>query len=82
MICTGELSDLSAPFSSTMPARDDLAARVAAKGIGDGTRVVLYARQNTPWAMRVWWMLRAIGFDDAALVAFLLQRQRSAAGQS
>ncbi len=64
----GELSDTASPFNFTMPAPEDLAARVAARGIGDGTRVVLYARKNMQWATRVWWMLRAIGFDDAAIL--------------
>jgi len=64
----GDLSDTSSRFHFTMPAADDLAARLAAKGIGAGTRVVLYARKGTQWATRVWWMLRAIGFDDAAVL--------------
>ncbi|MBK1657735.1 sulfurtransferase [Paracraurococcus ruber] len=64
----GELSDTASPFAFTMPAPDDLAARCAAKGIGAGTRVVLYARKSPQWATRVWWMLRAIGFDDAAVL--------------
>ncbi|MBW6397635.1 sulfurtransferase [Roseomonas sp. HJA6] len=64
----GELSDRSSPFNFTMPAPDDLAARLAAKGIGDGHRVVLYSRKTMQWATRVWWMLRAIGFDDAAVL--------------
>lgn len=64
----GELSDRASPLNFTMPALDDLAARFAAKGIGAGTRVVLYARKNPQWATRVWWMLRAIGFDDAAIL--------------
>ncbi|WP_424811276.1 sulfurtransferase [Roseococcus sp. YIM B11640] len=64
----GELSDTSSPFNFTMPAPEDLAARVAAKGIGEGVRVVLYARKNMQWATRVWWMLRAIGFDNAAIL--------------
>ena len=64
----GELSDGSSPFSFTMPPLDDLAARFAAKGIGAGTRVILYARGNPQWATRVWWMLRAVGFDDAAIL--------------
>ena len=64
----GELSDSSARFNFTMPALDDLAARFAAKGVGDGTRAVLYARGNMQWATRVWWMLRAVGFDDAAVL--------------
>lgn len=64
----GELSDNSSPFNFTMPAPDDLAARFAAKGIGAGTRAVLYARGSMQWATRVWWMLRAVGFDDAAVL--------------
>ena len=64
----GELSDDSARFNFTMPSLDDLAARFAAKGIGDGTRAVLYSRGNMQWATRVWWMLRAVGFDDAAVL--------------
>jgi thiosulfate/3-mercaptopyruvate sulfurtransferase len=64
----GELSDTSSRFNFTMPAAEDLAARFAARGIGAGTRVVLYARSSMQWATRVWWMLRAVGFDDAAIL--------------
>jgi thiosulfate/3-mercaptopyruvate sulfurtransferase len=64
----GELSDNSAKFNFTMPALDDLAARFAAKGVGEGTRAVLYSRVSVQWATRVWWMLRAVGFDDAAVL--------------
>ena len=64
----GELSDSSARFNFTMPALDDLAARFAAKGIGEGTRAVLYSRGSMQWATRVWWMLRAVGFDAAAVL--------------
>jgi thiosulfate/3-mercaptopyruvate sulfurtransferase len=63
-----ELSDTSSPFNFTMPAPDVLAARFAAKGVGEGQRVVLYARKNMQWATRIWWMLRAIGFDHAAVL--------------
>ena len=47
---------------------DDLAARFAAKGIGEGTRAVLYSRGSMQWATRVWWTLRAVGFDAAAVL--------------
>lgn len=63
-----ELSDGSSGLNFTMPRPDDLARMAAAKGIGEGTRVILYARKNMQWATRVWWMLRAIGFDDAAVL--------------
>jgi thiosulfate/3-mercaptopyruvate sulfurtransferase len=41
---------------------------MARLGVGEGTRVVLYDRAVNMWAARVWWMLRAIGFDDAAIL--------------
>lgn len=63
-----ELSDPSNGLRFTMPAPDALARMCAAKGIGDGTRVVLYSAGDAWWATRVWWMLRAIGFDAAAVL--------------
>ncbi len=64
----GELSDTSAPTNFMMLPPAELASRVAAKGIGDGTRVVLYSRKASQWATRIWWMLRAIGFDNVAIL--------------
>ena len=57
----GELSNADSPYRFTMPAYDDLACRFAAKGIGDGFRVVLYSRGAMQWATRIWWMLRSVG---------------------
>ena len=37
-------------------------------GVGEGTRVVLYDSTYTMWATRVWWMLKAFGFDDVAVL--------------
>ena len=64
----GELSVQNSPFRFTMPEANDLAQRFAAKGIGEDTRVILYSRKASQWATRVWWMLRAIGFDTAAIL--------------
>lgn len=63
-----DLSDAGSGLNFTMPPADDLARRLAARGVGEGTRVVLYSRKSMQWATRVWWMLRAIGFDNAALL--------------
>ena len=51
-----------------MPSPEVLAAAFAAKGIGDDSRVVLYSRETIQWATRVWWMLRAIGVDNASVL--------------
>ena len=37
-------------------------------GIGAGSRVVLYDSYVNAWAARMWWMLRAFGFEEAAVL--------------
>jgi thiosulfate/3-mercaptopyruvate sulfurtransferase len=63
-----ELSDQSSKLRFTLPPLDQLTRAFAAKGIGHGTFVVLYSHATPTWATRLWWMLRAIGFDDAAVL--------------
>jgi thiosulfate/3-mercaptopyruvate sulfurtransferase len=63
-----DLSDPSNGLRFTMPATDDLARMFMAKGVGDGNAVVVYAAGDAWWATRVWWMLRALGFDNAAVL--------------
>lgn len=66
----GELSDSTRPkhLRFTMLSADALAEVFGRRGIGDQTRVVLYSRGAAQWATRVWWMLRAVGFDSAAVL--------------
>ena len=52
----------------TMPTPYALATALGKRGVSDDTRVVLYSRSNMQWATRVWWMMRAIGFDNAAIL--------------
>ncbi len=65
-----ELSDPSSPphLRFTMLPAERLAEILSGRGMGDGHRVVLYSRGRMVWATRVWWMLRAIGFDSAAVL--------------
>ena len=63
-----DLSDRSSRFRFTLPVLDELTKTFAAKGIGHGTQVVLYTKGLPSFATRVWWMLRAIGFDDVAIL--------------
>jgi thiosulfate/3-mercaptopyruvate sulfurtransferase len=64
----GDLSDSEAPFEFTAPSPEAFAAAMGALGVGDNTRVVVYDTYNSAWAARVWWMLRWIGFDQAAIL--------------
>lgn len=65
-----ELSDQTSAnhLRFTMLPPDRLAELLGRRGIGDGSRVVLYSRDRHVWATRVWWMLRSIGFDAAAVL--------------
>ncbi len=67
---TGELSAKDAPphLLYMMPPARQFAAEMGRLGVGDGVRVVLYDRAVNMWAARVWWMLRAFGFDGAAVL--------------
>lgn len=64
----GELSNPDSPYRFTMPEYGDLAERFAQKGVGDGLRIILYSRGAMQWATRIWWMLRSVGFDNAAIL--------------
>jgi thiosulfate/3-mercaptopyruvate sulfurtransferase len=63
-----DLSDPNAPLPFTMPSADRLADALGAAGVARGRRVVAYTSTTPMWATRLWWMLRASGFDDAAVL--------------
>ena len=63
-----ELSDWENPVEFTAPNPEDFVAAISALGVGDDTRVVIYDSYNSVWAARVWWMLRWVGFDNAAIL--------------
>ena len=56
------------PYRFTLPSVEYAADAFARHGVSDGTRVVLYSRKSMQRATRFWWMLRWLGFDDAAVL--------------
>jgi thiosulfate/3-mercaptopyruvate sulfurtransferase len=64
----GELSDGASEFKFALPSPEAFAAVMGRLGVGDDSRVVLYDGEGSGWAARVWWMLRWIGFDRAAVL--------------
>jgi thiosulfate/3-mercaptopyruvate sulfurtransferase len=64
----GELSDVTSPFRFMMPTASAFAAAMSACGVGPGTHVVVYSARSNYWATRIWWMLRAFGFDDVSVL--------------
>jgi len=64
----GELADADSPNEYAVPTPEEFAAVMGTLGVGDDTRVVLYDASMSAWAARVWWMLRWVGFDRAAVL--------------
>ena len=63
-----ELSDRTSKLRFMMPPAAQFAEAMGRAGVGDGVRVIVYDRAVNMWAARVWWMLRAFGFDSAAVL--------------
>lgn len=63
-----DLSDPDSPLGFTMPSLDRFARALGAAGVSRNTRIVAYSTPTPMWATRLWWMLRASGFDDAAVL--------------
>jgi thiosulfate/3-mercaptopyruvate sulfurtransferase len=63
-----DLADPESQLEFTLPSAERFAGAMGALGVGQGTKVVLYDRTFGMWATRLWWMLRAFGFDDAAVL--------------
>jgi thiosulfate/3-mercaptopyruvate sulfurtransferase len=75
----GEFSDPATELRFMMPAPAQLAASFCRHGLGDRTRVVLYSIGTMMWATRFWWMLRSLGFDNAAVLDGGLDKWRAEA---
>jgi thiosulfate/3-mercaptopyruvate sulfurtransferase len=57
-----------------MPPADLFSRALSAVGLGDEFQVVIYSAGELMWATRLWWMLRASGFTNAAVLDGGLQQ--------
>ena len=64
----GDLVDGNSAIEFAVPTPEQFCSAMGALGVGDDSRVVLYDANYSAWAARVWWMLRWVGFDSAALL--------------
>jgi thiosulfate/3-mercaptopyruvate sulfurtransferase len=64
----GEFSDQRTELRFMMPATAQLEAAFGRHGVGANSRVVLYSIGTPMWATRFWWMLRSLGFENAAVL--------------
>lgn len=63
-----EICDLDSDIPHQLPQPEKFASRVRKLGIGDGNRIIIYDGAGLFSAARVWWMFRAMGHEDVAVL--------------
>lgn len=63
-----EISDTSSALPHMLPSQEKFASRVRKLGLGDGIRIIVYDGAGIFSAARVWWMFRAMGHQDVAVL--------------
>lgn len=64
----GAMSDHDDPRPHTMPGTEQFVRGIRALGVNDRSTVVVYDAAGIYSSARAWWMLRAMGFDRAAVL--------------
>ncbi len=63
-----EIADKSNPLPHMLPPPEQFSARVRKLGLGDSGRIVAYDTHGMMSAARVWWMFRAMGHRNVAVL--------------
>jgi thiosulfate/3-mercaptopyruvate sulfurtransferase len=63
-----EIADTDNPLPHMLPSPEKFSSRVRRLGLGDGVRIVVYDGNPMMGACRVWWMFRAFGHKDVAVL--------------
>ena len=63
-----KFSDASAPFPSTFPSETQFQASARALGISNDSAIVVYDDKGIYSSARVWWLFKAFGFDNVAVL--------------
>ena len=69
-----ELADLSDPRPGMLPSPEKFASRMAALGLGDGSRIVIYDNSPLRTSARAWWMFHVFGAHKVAILDGGLQK--------
>ena len=63
-----EISNKNSNYDFMMPNLKSFSNIMSLKGVGPGTHVILYSRENIQWATRVWWMLKSVNFLNVSVL--------------
>jgi len=65
---TDVFSDPTGPYPFTRPSAELFAVAADSVGIDNETTVVVYDAAVGQWASRIWWLFRAFGYDNVAVL--------------
>ena len=63
-----DIADEKSSLPHMLPSAAKFASRMRKMGIGDGMRIIAYESEGLYSAARVWWMFRAMGHRDVAVL--------------
>jgi thiosulfate/3-mercaptopyruvate sulfurtransferase len=72
-----EVADKSNALPHMLPSAEQFGAQVGRMGISNATRVIVYDSEGLYSAARVWWMFRAMGHDNVAVLNGGLKKWRA-----
>jgi thiosulfate/3-mercaptopyruvate sulfurtransferase len=75
-----DVADTDRPLPHMLPPPEKFSSRVRKLGLGDGHRVICYDQNNFTASARVWWMFRAMGHNDVAVLDGGFDAWRAAGG--
>jgi thiosulfate/3-mercaptopyruvate sulfurtransferase len=74
------IADQNTELSHMLPDMDDFARAIGKLGVGNGDTVIVYDSNNFFASARAWWMLRAMGLREVAVLDGGLKAWRAAGG--
>ena len=63
-----KFSDVSAPFPSTLPSKEQFQQEARALGINNDSIVIVYDDKGIYSSARVWWLFKTFGFKNVAVL--------------
>ena len=75
-----DVADTDSSLPHMLPSPEKFSSRVRRLGLGDGHRVICYDQNGFLASARVWWMFRAMGHGDVAVLDGGFEAWRSAGG--
>lgn len=72
-----DVADSDSELPHMLPSPTKFSARVRKLGLGDGVRIVAYDNNDFYASARVWWMFRAMGHNDIAVLDGGLKKWRA-----